>query len=108
MASEKNLQAAFEIFCKAEGGKDGKLSVDGMKKWFRQAGIITKDTGITDTDVDKAFSVVVENKEGVTFTELKECVISIAKDKNLDHKELLNKLGEAGQVQSAEENKLGK
>ncbi|GFQ71010.1 uncharacterized protein TNCT_359781 [Trichonephila clavata] len=106
MASDKNFQAAFEVFSKAEGGKDGKLTVDGLKKWFKQTGLINKDTGITDGEVEKAFAATAKDKEGMTFSELKECVGRITKMKKLDQKEVLNKLGEAGQMKSSEAEKM--
>ncbi|GFY37162.1 EF-hand domain-containing protein [Trichonephila inaurata madagascariensis] len=91
--ADKNFQEAFDLICTTSGGKDGKLTFENIKQWFKQAGVIGPETGITDTDVQTAFSEAVKDEKEADFTKTKELVSSLGKAKDKDPKELMEKLG---------------
>ncbi|GBM61853.1 hypothetical protein AVEN_265500-1 [Araneus ventricosus] len=102
-ASDKGLQAKFDLLCKSSGGKEGILSLENIKKWLAQTGVMGKDTGITDSDVDNAFSKSAKDKGGIDFAEFKEFISTLAGDKGVNLKELTEKLGTGKPAQKAEE-----
>ncbi|GBL98809.1 hypothetical protein AVEN_8683-1 [Araneus ventricosus] len=93
--AEKGLQTVFETFA-----KDGKISPDCIKKWFKEAAVIGKDTGITEADVDAAFAKTSKDKKGLEFADVKECVTALAKEKKVELKELMEKLAAVGPMKS--------
>ncbi|GBO29016.1 hypothetical protein AVEN_218559-1 [Araneus ventricosus] len=93
--AEKGMQAVFETFA-----KDGKISLDCIKKWFKEAAVIGKDTGITEADVDAAVAKSSKDKKGLDFAGIKECVNALAKEKKAEPKELMEKLATVGPMKS--------
>ncbi|KAF8796580.1 hypothetical protein HNY73_000939 [Argiope bruennichi] len=91
--SDKGLQAKFDLLSKSSGGKDGKVSLENIKKWLMQAGVIGKDTGITDSDVDSVFSKSTKDKKEIDFAEFKEFISALAGEKGMNLKDLTEKLG---------------
>ncbi|GBL77856.1 hypothetical protein AVEN_143202-1 [Araneus ventricosus] len=85
--AEKGMQTVFETFA-----KDGKIAPECLKKWFKEAAVIGKDTGITEADVDAAVAKSSKDKKGLEFAEVKECVNALAKEKKVEPKELMGKL----------------
>ncbi|GFQ71012.1 ATP-dependent DNA helicase [Trichonephila clavata] len=69
MASDKGLQTKFELFCKSVGETEKKLSLENVKKWFRQAGILGDQKEVSDSDVSKAFSEVAKEKQAIDYSE---------------------------------------
>ncbi|GBL97621.1 hypothetical protein AVEN_49133-1 [Araneus ventricosus] len=93
--SEKGMQTVFETLA-----KDGKIALDAIKKWFKEAAVIGKDTGISEADVDAAVAKTSKDKKGLEFAEIKECVNALAKEKKVELKELMEKLAAAGPMKS--------
>ncbi|GFU23245.1 uncharacterized protein NPIL_501231 [Nephila pilipes] len=94
--AEKGLQAAFDMFCQVTGMKNGQLTLDNVKKWLKQAGVIGNDTGITDEDANNAISKASEDKKTMDFEELQKCIEDVAQQKGIEPKELMDKLANSG------------
>ncbi|GBM56852.1 hypothetical protein AVEN_221663-1 [Araneus ventricosus] len=105
--SEKDLQVMFDLFCQTSKGKGGKLPLEGLKTWFKQAGVTGKASNIKDADIGSAFKNTVRDESGITFVELKELVTNLAKEKKMDQNEIIEKLcgtstPQPGQTEDAE------
>ncbi|GIY33782.1 uncharacterized protein CEXT_386501 [Caerostris extrusa] len=92
MASDKGLQTKFDLQCKTAGAADDKLPIPSIIKWLKETGVVSKDTGITDSEVESSMHQTAKDKKSMGFAEFKECLSAIAKEKKLEPKELLNKL----------------
>ncbi|GBL88084.1 hypothetical protein AVEN_133733-1 [Araneus ventricosus] len=71
--AKEGMQTVFETFA-----KDGKISPDCIKKWFKEAAVIGKGTRINEADVDTADAKTPKDKKGLEFAEIKECVNALA------------------------------
>ncbi|KAF8766798.1 hypothetical protein HNY73_019827 [Argiope bruennichi] len=97
MAAEKGgIQAVFELICKTTGISDGKIPMENILNWLKQAGIISKDTGISEHDINKIHAKLSKDKKYMTVEELQKCIVNLAKEKKMDPKELMDKLASAG------------
>ncbi|GIX84970.1 hypothetical protein CEXT_679281 [Caerostris extrusa] len=65
MASDKGLQTKFELQCKTSGAKEDKLTIQSIQKWLKESGVIGKDTGITDSDVQTVWTTIVKDKKNL-------------------------------------------
>ncbi|GFX23135.1 EF-hand domain-containing protein [Trichonephila clavipes] len=92
MASDKGLQTKFELFCKSVGETEKKLSLENVKKWFRQAGILGEQAEVSDSDVSKAFSEVAKEKQAIDYSEVKELIGNLCIQKGIDPQQLMRKL----------------
>ncbi|GIY08553.1 uncharacterized protein CDAR_432781 [Caerostris darwini] len=92
MASDKGLQTKFDLQCKTAGAAEGKLPIPSIIKWLKETGVVSKDTGITDSEVEATCTKTAKDKKSMDFAEFKECLNAIAKEKKLEPKDLLNKL----------------
>ncbi|GFU23246.1 uncharacterized protein NPIL_501241 [Nephila pilipes] len=97
MASDKGLQTKFELFAKSAGETEKKLSLENVKRWFKQSGIIGEETGIDNSDVEKAFKKVAKEKLAVDYSELKELIGSLSIEKKIDPQQLMQKLSSSPQ-----------
>ncbi|GFU39878.1 hypothetical protein NPIL_504901 [Nephila pilipes] len=88
----RDLEDTFDIVCETSRSEDRKLSLDTVKKWFRQSEVACLATGISDKDVANAFAKVSSNQKSVDFNELKTMVENLAKSRKSDPKELLELL----------------
>ncbi|GBM47264.1 hypothetical protein AVEN_136855-1 [Araneus ventricosus] len=93
---ENGLEEVFETFA-----KDGKISLSCLKKWFKEAAVIGKDTGISEADVDAAVAESSKRHKILDFSAIKECVNALADLKKIEPKELMEKLAAAGPMKSA-------
>ncbi|GBO23838.1 hypothetical protein AVEN_177246-1 [Araneus ventricosus] len=94
---ELHIEAAFEYFSLKEGGKKGRLPVQSVTNWFKEAGIsgmaITGEyTGLSDPDIEAAVAECSKNKDGIEFDEFMECIAIIGQKTQKKGKELLQKL----------------
>ncbi|GFX23133.1 uncharacterized protein TNCV_2932971 [Trichonephila clavipes] len=94
--ADKGLQSAFDNFCQVTGAKTGKLPIENILKWFKHAGVLGKDTGITDADADEAIKKASEDKKTMEFIELQACLEDVARKKEIEPKELMDKLANSG------------
>ncbi|GIY51171.1 hypothetical protein CDAR_219771 [Caerostris darwini] len=86
--SEKDLQEKFGLFCEISGGKEGKLPFKGLKQWFKQAQM----TVLTDDDLQSAYSTATQDKEGIQFSELMSLIGNISAAKQMDQKDINDRL----------------
>ncbi|GFR16074.1 EF-hand domain-containing protein [Trichonephila clavata] len=107
MASDKGLQTKFELFCKSVGETEKKLSLENVKKWFRQAGILGDQKEVSDSDVSKAFSEVAKEKQAIDYSEVKELIGSLCMQKGIDPQELMRKLSGSPQESGSPSEKSG-
>ncbi|KAF8766825.1 hypothetical protein HNY73_019850 [Argiope bruennichi] len=106
--SEKDLRILFDLFVETSKGKSGKLPLEGLKTWFKQAGLTNKVSNIKDADIGNSYKNTVNDESGITFTELKELITKLAKDKKMDPNEIIDKLSgtstpQPGQTEDAEQ-----
>ncbi|GBO35219.1 hypothetical protein AVEN_170285-1 [Araneus ventricosus] len=100
MAAEKGgIKAVFDLICKTTGIADGKLPIAAIINWLKQAGIVSKETGITESDVNKTHAKTAEDKKKMTVEELQMSIVNLAKEKKMDPKELMDKLASSGPPQ---------
>ncbi|GFU23243.1 uncharacterized protein NPIL_501211 [Nephila pilipes] len=89
--TEKNFQEAFDLLC-ATGGKGDKLTFDSIKQWFKQAGVIGMELGITDSEVQSAFEKAAKDQKEADFSQVKELLTTLGNEKKIDPTELMEKL----------------
>ncbi|GBN10233.1 hypothetical protein AVEN_63714-1 [Araneus ventricosus] len=99
-SSDKGLWAKFELLCKSATETDDKLPLEDIVKWFKHKEVISKDTGITEADVEAAFSKLAKDKNGMEYSEFTEMLTEFAREKSIDIAELKEKLasGAAGRT----------
>ncbi|GFY37159.1 EF-hand domain-containing protein [Trichonephila inaurata madagascariensis] len=107
MASDKGLQTKFELFCKSVGETEKKLSLENVKKWFRQAGILGDQKEVSDSDVSKAFSEVAKEKQAIDYSEVKELIGNLCIQKSIDPQQLMRKLSGSPQESGGPPDKSG-
>ncbi|GFS50604.1 EF-hand domain-containing protein [Trichonephila inaurata madagascariensis] len=107
MASDKGLQTKFELFCKSVGETEKKLSLENVKKWFRQAGILGDQKEVSDSDVSKAFSEVAKEKQAIDYSEVKELIGNLCIQKSIDPQQLMRKLSGSPQESGGPPEKSG-
>ncbi|GIY82770.1 hypothetical protein CEXT_277061 [Caerostris extrusa] len=59
-----------------------------MKQWFKQAQM----TVLTDDDLQSAYSTAAEDKDGIQFTELMSLIGNISAAKQMDKKDITDRL----------------
>ncbi|GBO35221.1 hypothetical protein AVEN_170287-1, partial [Araneus ventricosus] len=84
--------------CKKLGITDVKLPTGTIIDWLKQAGIIGKETGISESDVNKILAKV-GGDEKISFEELQTCIVNLAEEKGINPKELMDKLTSSGPPQ---------
>ncbi|GIY08552.1 uncharacterized protein CDAR_432771 [Caerostris darwini] len=96
---KSGVQAIFDLIVKTTGAKDGKLPINTIISWLKHAGIVGKDTGISESDVRKTHSKAATDKKNMDLNDLQQTITNIAKQKDLDPKTLLDKLSDSGPPQ---------
>ncbi|GFY69700.1 hypothetical protein TNIN_461271 [Trichonephila inaurata madagascariensis] len=92
-----SFQAAFDSVRKAEGITEEKLPPDAVKKWFKNAGLVGDETGLTDIEIEKAIVVHAKDMNGITVSELKQCASTLATEKKKEANEFIEKLSQAAE-----------
>ncbi|GFS87105.1 hypothetical protein NPIL_254561 [Nephila pilipes] len=97
------FEKMFDLYCNTTESDENKLPFDTIKKWLLRAGVIGTETGITQSDVEEAFS---NAPEEIEVSELKECLADMAKKKMLDPKGIMEKLAHSSPPKPGEEDPI--
>ncbi|GFR11012.1 hypothetical protein TNCT_107521 [Trichonephila clavata] len=89
-----SFQSAFDSIREAAGVTEEKLSPEAVKKWFKKAGLVGDETGLTDTEIEKAMVKHAKDMQGITASELKQCVTTLATEKKKEASEFIEKLSQ--------------
>ncbi|GFV87125.1 hypothetical protein TNCV_5113431 [Trichonephila clavipes] len=92
-----SFQAAFDSVRESAGLTEEKLSPEAVKKWFKNAGLVGEESGITDTEIEKAIVKHAKDMQGITASELKQCVSTLATEKKKEANEFIEKLSRASE-----------
>ncbi|GFT01869.1 hypothetical protein NPIL_624971 [Nephila pilipes] len=93
----RDMDSLFDSYCKFCNKGPDKMSIDNAKKWFSQAGLISKEYGIEGSDVEKAFEETAKDETELTKSQFEGMVGVIADRKNKTKIELMDKLVLAGE-----------
>ncbi|GBN10235.1 hypothetical protein AVEN_63716-1 [Araneus ventricosus] len=94
-ADAKKFDRLFTLYSKIGcGAGENTMSLQGAKLWLEQAKLLDENKGIAETDVEKTFSAT--DVTGMNKEEFKAWIEDLAKQKDKDPKDLMNKLINSG------------
>ncbi|GFQ73604.1 hypothetical protein TNCT_77861 [Trichonephila clavata] len=91
--SDKDFEIMFELMCEMAETPSDKLSLEGLKQWFKHAKLVDEENGLTNDDIEKAYAKHAKDETGILISELKECVAELATEKGKEPKDYMEKLG---------------
>ncbi|GIY40793.1 tubulin polymerization-promoting protein homolog [Caerostris darwini] len=98
----KDLTALFDKFARfGDRESDGTITLKNIDKWLKQADLLDKKGGVTHADTAITFSKIVKNKKRMDLKEFQQFIETLATDKKIEPREILDPLIATGEPKMA-------